>query len=147
MAVYYLFTIQNCKNEKKSTAELGHSDLFSVCKSSFAQMPISQENMNVFWSDSITMVAEYNHFMLMQIDNPRWLPGAVTKNSINTKITILENHWLKLIHLSASMFLYEPFSNFCNLAFQDGRHLPGSTIYQNNRNNYRNTGITDDLPK
>ena len=45
---------------------------------------ISQENMNAFWSDSITMVAELNHFMFMQIDNPRWLPGAVTENSTNT---------------------------------------------------------------
>ena len=51
-------------------------------------MPISQENMNVFWSDSITMVAEWNHFMFMQIDNPRWLPGAVTIKSTNTKMTI-----------------------------------------------------------
>ena len=41
---------------KKSVAELGHSDLLSVYKSNFAQMPISQENMNVLWSDSITMV-------------------------------------------------------------------------------------------
>ena len=51
-------------------------------------MPISQENMNVFWSDSITMVPECNHFIFMQIDNPRWVPGAVTKNSTNTKMTI-----------------------------------------------------------
>ena len=79
--------IQNYKN-KKSTAELGHSDLRSVYKSNFAQMPISQENMNVFCSDSITMVAEWNHCMFMQIDNPRWLLGAVTKNSTNTKLTI-----------------------------------------------------------
>ena len=78
--------IQNCKNKKKSTVELGHSDLLSVYKSSFAQMPISQENMNVFWSDSITMVPEWNHFIFMQTDNPRWPPGAVTKNSIKTQI-------------------------------------------------------------
>ena len=45
---------------KKSTAELGHSDLPSGYKSKFAQMLISQENMNVFWSDSITMVPESN---------------------------------------------------------------------------------------
>ena len=73
---------------KKSTAELGHSDLLSIYKSSFAQMPISQENMNVFWSDSITVVPEWNHFIFMQIDNPRWPPRAVTKNSTNTKMTI-----------------------------------------------------------
>ena len=57
-------------------------------KSNFAQIPISQENMNVFWSDSITMVAKWNHFIFMQTDYPRWLPGAVTKNSTNKKITI-----------------------------------------------------------
>ena len=51
-------------------------------------MPVSQENMNVFWSDSFTMVAEWNQFMFMQTDNLRWLPGAVTKNSINTKMTM-----------------------------------------------------------
>ena len=51
-------------------------------------MPISPENINVFWSDSMTMVPEWNHFILMQIDNPRWPQGAVTKNSIKTKMTI-----------------------------------------------------------
>ena len=34
--------------KKKSTAELGHSDLLSVNTSNFAQMPISQENINGF---------------------------------------------------------------------------------------------------
>ena len=47
--------IQNCKNQKIKT-ELGHSDVLSVYKPSFAQMLISQENMNVFWSDLITVV-------------------------------------------------------------------------------------------
>ena len=76
------------KEIKKSTAELGYSDLFSVYRSNLARMSISQENMNVFWSDSITMVAEWNHFIYMQIDNPRWLPGAVSKKSTNTKMTV-----------------------------------------------------------
>ena len=40
-----VFEIEKIK--KKSTAELGHSDGLSVNKSTFAQMPISQENMNV----------------------------------------------------------------------------------------------------
>ena len=44
------------KIEKKSTVELGHSDLLSVNTSNFAQMPISQENINVFWSDLIIIV-------------------------------------------------------------------------------------------
>ena len=29
--------------------------------------------------------------MFMQIDNPRWLPGAVTKNSTKTKMTISQD--------------------------------------------------------
>ena len=61
---------QKCKN-KKSTAELGHSDLLSVYKSSFAQMPISQENINVFCSDLITVIPEWNYFIFMQIYYPR----------------------------------------------------------------------------
>ena len=74
---------------KKNTAEQGHSDLPCVYKSNFAQMPISRENMNVlFSSDLIRMVPKWNCFMFMQIDYPRWPPGNVTKNSINTKMTI-----------------------------------------------------------
>ena len=49
------------KMKKKITAELGHSDLLSVYKSDFAQVPISQKNMNVFWSDLITIVLESNY--------------------------------------------------------------------------------------
>ena len=44
--------------------------------------------VNVFWSDSVTMVPEWTGFIVMQIDNQRWLPGAVTKNSKNTKMTV-----------------------------------------------------------
>ena len=55
-----------------------------------AHMPISQENLNVFCSDSITMVSVWNHFIFMPIDNPRWPPGAITKNSTNMKMTISE---------------------------------------------------------
>ena len=44
------------KIEKKITAELGHIDLLSVNTSNFARMPISQENINVFWSDLIIIV-------------------------------------------------------------------------------------------
>ena len=43
--------------------------------------------MNVFCSDLITMVPKWNYFIFMQIDYPRWPPGTVTKNSINTKMT------------------------------------------------------------
>ena len=54
------------KNKKKSTVELGHSDLLSVYKSSSAHIPISRENMNVFCSDLITMVPEWSYFIFMQ---------------------------------------------------------------------------------
>ena len=51
------------------------------------------------------MVPEWNHFIHMQIDHPKWPSGAVTKNSINTlKWQYLKNYWLKLIKLCARTF-------------------------------------------
>ena len=47
--------------------------------------------MNVFCSDLITMVPKWNYFIFLQIDYPRWPPGTVTKNSINTKMTISQD--------------------------------------------------------
>ena len=47
--------------------------------------------MNIFYSDLITLVPEFNYFIFMQIDYPRWPPGTVTKNSINTKMTISQD--------------------------------------------------------
>ena len=44
--------------------------------------------MDVFCSDLITMVTEWNYFIFMQIDYPRWPQGTVTENSINSKMTI-----------------------------------------------------------
>ena len=117
---------------KKSTVELGHSDLLSVYKSSFAQMPISHENMNVFLSDSITMVPEWNHLIFMQIDYPRWPPGAVTKNSMNTKMTISKEPLVEIDPFCARMFLVwshfdflnGTISNLCKLTSQDGHQGP-----------------------
>ena len=85
---------------KKSITELDHSDLLSVYKSNFAQMPISQENMNVFWSDLITMVSDWNYIKIMQTDLPRWSPGSVTKN--NTKMTISQE---PLVEISPNLCL------------------------------------------
>ena len=59
-------------------------------------MPISRENVKVFCSDLITMVPKWNYFIFMQIDYPRWLPGTVTKNSINMKMTISEDPWVEI---------------------------------------------------
>ena len=50
------------------------------------------------------MVPEWNYFIFMQIDYPRWPPGTVTKNSINTKNNILRTID-ELIRLCARMFL------------------------------------------
>ena len=47
--------------------------------------------MNVFCSDLITVVSKWNYFIFMQIDYPRWPPGAVTKHSLNTKMTISQD--------------------------------------------------------
>ena len=44
---YYDLGFQNYQNEKKSVAELGHSDLLSVYESSFAKMPISRETLQI----------------------------------------------------------------------------------------------------
>ena len=52
--------------------------------------------MNVFCSDLITMVPEWNHFIFMLIDYPRWLPGTVTKNSVNTKMTISQDRLVEI---------------------------------------------------
>ena len=64
---------------------------FVFYKSNFAQMPISRENMNVPCSYLITMIPEWNYFIFMQTDYPRWPTGTVTKNSINTKMTISQD--------------------------------------------------------
>ena len=76
------------KKTKKTQQNKMDSDLLCVYKSNFAQMPVSRENVNVFCSDLITMVPKWNYFIFMQIDYRRWPPGTVTKNSINTKMTI-----------------------------------------------------------
>ena len=47
--------------------------------------------MNVVCSDLITMVLKWKYFIFMQIDHPRWPPGTVTKNSINTKMTVSQD--------------------------------------------------------
>ena len=52
--------------------------------------------MNVFCSDLITMVAKWNYFILMQIIYPRWPPGTVTKNSINTTMTISQDPFVEI---------------------------------------------------
>ena len=71
-------------------------------------MPISQENMNVFWSDLITMGPKWNHFIFMQIDYPRWLPGVITKKSMNTKRTISQEPLVENCrNFMPECFLYE----------------------------------------
>ena len=77
--------------------------------------------MNVFCSDLITMVPEWNYFIFMQIDYPRWPPGTVTKNSINHE----NDNILRTIDeidpsLCQNVFLYESVVFFCSLLLQDG---------------------------
>ena len=68
----------------------------------------------------------------MQIDHPRWPSGAITKNSINTKMTIFQEPFAEIDpFLCQKCFLYEAVLIFCNLACQDGRHLPLLKIAQN----------------
>ena len=54
-------------------------------------MPMSRENAIAICSDLITMIPEWNYFIFMLIKYPRWPPGTVTKNSINTKMTVSQD--------------------------------------------------------
>ena len=87
--------------------------------------------MNVFCSDLFTMVPEWNYFIFVQIDYPRWPPGNVTKNSINTKMTISENPLVETVSTLCQCFLYESVVFFCSLGFQDGCYLLLLKIAQN----------------
>ena len=95
-------------------------------------MQISQENVYVFWSDSITMVPDWNHFTFMQIDDPRWPPGVVTKNSTYMKMTISQEPLDEIDPtLCQNVSCMRPFdffnatiSNLCKLTIQDGRQGP-----------------------
>ena len=49
--------IENCKNKKKNPQQNKVTMTYLVF-TGVAQMPISQENMNVFWSDLITVIPE-----------------------------------------------------------------------------------------
>ena len=53
--------------------------------------------MNVFCSNLITMVPRWNYFIFMQIYYPRWPTGTVTKNSINTKMTISQDPLVEIV--------------------------------------------------
>ena len=47
---------------------------------------------------------EWNYFKFMQVDYPRWPSGAVSKNSLNTKMTISQETLFE-IQLCARIFL------------------------------------------
>ena len=85
-------------------------DVKQQCNNDFAQMPISQENMNVFWSDSSTVVPEWNHFIFMQMDSPRWPPEIVTRNSISMKMTISQEPLVEIDPtLCQNVYCMKPF--------------------------------------
>ena len=68
----------------------------------------------------------------MQNDYPRWPSGVVTKNSINMKMTISQEPLVEIDPtLCQNISCMKPFCIFCNLAFQDGSHLPLLKIAQN----------------
>ena len=92
--------------------------------------------MNVFCSDLVTMVPEWNYFIFMQIDYPRWLPGTVTKNSINVKMTISQDPLVEIDptfcqNVSCMKMLFFFFFFFCSLGVQDVCHLLILKIAQN----------------
>ena len=86
---------------------------------------MSQETMNVFWSDLIRMLSKLNYFKFMQIGYLRWPPGVITNNSKNKKIPICKESLNKIdpTVFFFFFFLHEAISISCNLVFQDGRNL------------------------
>ena len=68
------------------------------------KMTISQESLVEIDSTLCQSVSclkpfrffEWNCFKCMQIDYPRWLSGAVTKHSINTKMTISQESLVEI---------------------------------------------------
>ena len=78
------------------------------------------------------MVPEWNFFIFMGIDYPRWLPGTVTKNSINTKMTISQDPLVEIDPpLCQNVSCMKTLYFLCNLGFQDGCHLLLLKIAQN----------------
>ena len=104
-------------NLTKLHRKIEHNEF--VYKCSFAQIPISRENMNVFCS-LITMVPKWNYFIFMQIDYPRWPPGTVTENSINTKMTISQDPLVEidLFHIVISLSLAARYLARCRITSQ-----------------------------
>ena len=63
---------------------------------------------------------------------PRSPPEAVTRTSINVKITISEEPLVKIDPIFVpEYFLYEAILIFRNFVFQDGRRLPVLKVAQN----------------
>ena len=78
------------------------------------------------------MVPKWNHFIFMQIDYPRWPPGDVTKNSINTKMTVSRELFVEIDPalcqnvscISRSDFFEWNYFKFCKLTIHDGCQGP-----------------------
>ena len=73
------------------------------------------------WSHFDFLNGTISNLCKLTMKDGRW---AVTKNCINTKMTIPQEPLVKkIIQLCARMFLVWSHFDFCNLAFQDGGHL------------------------
>ena len=83
--------------------------------------------MNVILSDLITLGPEFNYFNLMQTDYLRRPPGAVSIININIQMIISQEPFIEIDPtLYQNVSCMKPFRFPCNLAFQDGRHVPVS---------------------
>ena len=102
--------------------------------------------MNAFCSDLITMVPEWNYFIFMQIDYPRWPPGTITKISINTKMTISQDPLVKIDPtLCQNVSCMKPlcfFFFFFFLQFEIPRWLPFANTKNSAEHENDNISIT-----
>ena len=78
------------------------------------------------------MVPKWNYFIFMQIDYPRCPPGTVTKNSINTKMTISQDPLVEVDPtLCQNVFLYKSVIFFAVWDSKKAANTKNSTEHEN----------------
>ena len=71
-------------------------------------------------------------FHIYAIDYPRWPPGTIAKNSINTKMTISQDPLVEIDPtFCQNVSCMNPLYYFCSLGFQDGCCYLNSAEHEN----------------
>ena len=101
-------------------------DVYRGRKTTMQQWFCSNANISrkheCIWSDSSTVVPEWNHFIFMQMDSPRWPPEIVTRNSISMKMTISQEPLVEIDPtLCQSVYCMKPFWFLAHLSTKCSR--------------------------